>query len=327
MDAFIRDRIEVQVKDRMKDDRLVAAEVTDKVFKNLKYSASALLACIALLGYLGYSNLKQGIEPLTKEAQREAESALDLARQAQTQASKNAKEVSTFSASSQQQMQTAKAHADQVENTVNTASRTITAKLNSLENTAGSLDKQLKTKADQLQAYESRVSSIDNHLAQLAVNQQFPGVGAPSLASVSGHPIVAADKKAGQKYLVFNLTSRAVSFDLLKPEDIAQLERALERRGFRVFGGTPAYGKIGAASFVAVPFKDGNYENGVWVQYFGVSNKEAAQQVHAELSKYIKVSSAVPELVSEQDSRTREYAAAFIKESGIDVYVELAPPR
>ena len=334
VDEWIRGRVDIQIRERMKDDRLVAAEVADKVFKNLKYSLFPLLACLALLGWFGYSNLKQGIEPLAKEARHQAEAALSLAGEARKDADaarrladRNVTEVKAFSEGARQRIEEAKAHLDQVERTADSASTTINAKFASLATTAESFDKQLSAKADQLQSYERQVRSLDTRLAQVSVGQQFPGVGAPSVAFVNAQPIIKEEKKTAQAYVVFNYTPEAVVSEVLKPDDIAAFEAFLESKGCRVFGGVPAFGKLGGAGFVVGPFKQETWHNGAWVQYFDSSRRDLAQQVFTQLSKYVRASSPGPQLVSEKDYALNASASRFVRLSGIDIYVEVAPAR
>jgi hypothetical protein len=339
MDSFIRERVEHQVKICMKDDRLVASEVTDKVLKNLKYTFFPMFACIALFGWLGYSNLRQAVKPITDEAKRQANNALELAKQAKSTSSdaaerassakslanQNAEQVKRFAEGTQQQLDLAKKHLGETQSSVASTTKSINAKFAFLDETAALFDAQLKAKADQLKSYESRISALGTQVARISAEKQFPGLGKPFIATVGQEIISARGKKAGEKYLVFDLTQWAVNAGTMKAEDVVHFEADLQAKGFRVFGGTAAFGNASGSQFEVGPFKRGTFHSGVWVLYFRPEQESNAREVYSQLSKYLKMSAPEPQFASEKEYGPESQASRFIDFSGVDVYVQVFP--
>lgn len=339
MDSFIRERVEQQIKERMKDDRLVAAEVTDKVLRNIRYSFLPLLACFALLGWLGYSNLKDASAPLLQKAEVQAKQAVGRSQKALDEASAakasmeqtkiglddDARRLRTFGVTARKELSQAQAQLERMRTLINASSFNVNAKLRRVENAAELLDARLKLRTAQLHEYEARVDNLSTQVAQLSAKQQFPGLGDESAAYVGTRRVDGREKKPGEKFVIFDYTQWAVNADMMTPQQIAEFEQSLAKEKIMVFNGAPAFGKTSGSRFQVTPFEPGHFNNGVWIEYFSAGAKHTADEVCTQLAKYLRISPGQPEVVSAQSLHANSNAEKFVKASRADVYVQVFP--
>jgi hypothetical protein len=314
IDAYIQNKLTLELSNRLKDQSSIVRELADKAEDTLgnriKRYTIILGIALAILGYFGLKPLYDiyaQIKPMVSSADHQI--------QGLTQAiSKIASEVTVI-----------KATADHLSSDADDQARRVAQKGSEISEKLQSLDRSataLSTRLDAMEkSLEPRVEQLSKQVDNVTIRQAYPTLGQPKFVTYNGGGWKGkAAKEADEKWI--NVYIDVTSTGDFNPEQIEKLMEAFKKAGY-----TPLLGMFGIAGPYAGGFGNfGNPANGATtVFYFNRNSEQMAHDVAVIASKTLSVGPVKPQLVD--PSTLSEDLAFVIENSGLDLQLYLFRPR